>query len=116
MESLKRIKEDLIGALITLGENGLSDKDKIKNADEIILETLKFTDEIISEKEKQETYIAVAAEILSEKHPNSQITSEEYRDGDVCFQFHISAHDYSAGKDSDTITKKEIERKLITKL
>lgn len=46
-EFTKHIKEDLVGALITLGENSLSDKDKIKETDKIIVELIKYIDDTL---------------------------------------------------------------------
>jgi len=115
MENLKRIKEDLIGALITLGENKLSDKEKIKECDKIILETIKFIDPIIQDEEKKEVYEEVAYDLLKKKHHNTGVTNQEYRDGNVWFEFYISSHDYSAGRDSDVISKQEIEKELLLK-
>ncbi len=113
MENLKRIKEDLIGALITLGENSLSDKDKIKECDKIILETIKFIDPIIHNEERKELYEDIAYDLLMKKHHTAGVTNQEYRDGDVWFEFHIASHDYSAGRDSDIISKSEIEKELL---
>jgi len=45
---LNTIKEDIVGALITLGINSLSDQEKIKETEKILLETLKYIDEASS--------------------------------------------------------------------
>lgn len=50
MEHLNKIKEDLLGALITLGENSLSNEQKLEECDKIILETLEFVDTLIQNK------------------------------------------------------------------
>ena len=113
MENFKRIKEDLVGMLITLGENSLSDKEKIKECDKLILDTIKSIDLIINLEEKKELYEDIAYDLLMKKHYAAGVTNQEYRDGDVWFEFHIYSHDYSAGRDSDVISKSEIEKELL---
>ena len=113
MENFKRIKEDLVGMLITLGENSLSDKEKIKECDKLILDTIKSIDLIINLEEKKELYEDIAYDLLMKKHHAAGVTNQEYRDGDVWFEFHIYSHDYSAGRDSDVISKSEIEKELL---
>lgn len=113
MENLKRVKEDLLGVLIILGENKLSYKEKIKECDKIIFETIKFIDPIIQSEEIKEIYEGVAYDLLMKKHHTAGVTNQEYRDGDVWFEFHIASHDYSAGRDSDVISKSEIEKELL---
>jgi len=44
MSRLERIKEDLLGALLTLGPNSLSDREKIEECDKILIETLEYID------------------------------------------------------------------------
>lgn len=113
MENFKKIKEDLVGMLITLGENSLSDKEKIKECDKLILDTIKSIDLIINLEEKKELYEDIAYDLLMKKHYAAGVTNQEYRDGDVWFEFHIYSHDYSAGRDSDVISKSEIEKELL---
>ena len=113
MENLKRIKEDLVGMLITLNENSLSDKEKIKECDKLILNTIKFIDLIINLEEKKDLYEGIAYNLLMKKHHTAGVTNQEYRDGDVWFEFYIYSHDYSAGRDSDVILKLEIEKELL---
>jgi len=115
MEVLERIKQDLLSALITLDENSLSDKDKIKECDKIILEALKFIDPMLSLEEKRQSFIEIAYSILKKRNPNIGIILEEYRDGDVYFEFYISEHDYTAGRDSEVIKREEIEKEIIIK-
>lgn len=112
MEILKYIKEDLVGMLITLGENSLSDKEKIKECDKIILETIQEIDSVIQHEEKKELYKSVAYDLLMKQHYNAGVISSEYTDDGVSFEFYISDHDYSAGRDSDFIFKHEIEQEL----
>ena len=85
MENFKRIKEDLVGILITLGENSLSDKEKIKECDKLILDTIKSIDLIINLEEKKELYEDIAYDLLMKKHHAAGVTNQEYRDGDVWF-------------------------------
>ena len=114
MDILKKVKEDLVGVLITLGENSLSNELKIKEADKIILETIKYIDPIIDYERKKEISLAVAKDILSNRHYNIQVITEEYTDnGDVDYEFYVAQHDYSAGRDTDTISKEEIEKHLL---
>ena len=115
MENLERIKEDLVGALITLGKNSLSDKEKIKECDRIILETIKFIEPIISLEKKKELFIEIAGEILSKKNHNISVIQQEYRDGDVWFEFYVASHDYSVGRDSEIIKQDEIEKEILMK-
>jgi len=112
MENLKRIKEDLICALITLGENKLSDKEKIKECDKIIIETIKFIDILIKKQEKEELFIEIAYKLLMKIHNTAGVIQSEYRDGNVWFEFHITSNDYSAGRDCDIISKYDIEKNL----
>lgn len=113
MDTLKRIKQDLIGALITLGENSLDEKGKIKECDKILLDIIKFIEPIILEQEKEELYKTEAWKILNKKYPNNEIIQEKYENGNVWFEFYVASHDYSAGRDSDIISKEEIEKSII---
>jgi len=101
--------------LLTLGQSSLSDKEKIEECDKIILETIKFIDPIIKEDEKRELYMSVAEDIFDKRHYNNQIITREYKGGDVSFSFYVSAHDYSAGTDRDTIKQAEIEKAILLK-
>ena len=83
MENFKRIKEDLVGMLITLGENSLSDKEKIKECDKLILDTIKSIDLIINLEEKKELYEDIAYDLLMKKHHAAGVTNQEYRDRDT---------------------------------
>lgn len=41
-EILEHVKQDLVGVLITLGENSLPIEDKIKESEKILLEAIEF--------------------------------------------------------------------------
>lgn len=116
MENLKRIKAELIVALSKLYDKTLPDNDKIKECDKIICDTIFFLHTLIECEEKEELYIDTAHDLLMEKHEFPCVIQKEYRNGDVWFEFYIAAHDYSAGRDSDTISEREIKKELILKM
>lgn len=115
MEDLNKIKDDLINALVILSKSTLSDKDKIKECDKIIFDIINYIDPIIDSKNKEELYINTAYDILMKKHHTAGVIQEEYRDGDVLFEYYIASHDYSAGRSSDVISENEIKKELLLK-
>jgi hypothetical protein len=70
---------------------------------------------VLPEEELHEEYICAAREILKKKEGEYiQIISEDYYEntGEVLFTFYVDGYDYSAGRDSNSISKDEIEKEL----
>src|SRR6478735_1637013 len=107
----EQIKTDLVNVLKTLTNKELTDKEKISISDKSILDIIKYISPIIDLEKKKEKYIGVAYNILTDKRGKFiGVDREEYFDTHVEFSFYIDNYDYSAGRDSDSITHEEIEK------
>lgn len=113
MGNLKRIREELVSALIALNNLGISEKERIIKCEAIIMESIKFLDPLITLGVKKDLYIEIAGKILSERHQYISVIHEEHRESSVWFEFYSNSHDYSAGRDSDIISHDEIEKYLL---